>query len=128
MRNVKLNSREKKDQTVLRILLILIAIVIAKGIYNDSHHINQDYILMPLVLNLSALFCIIYSINAFTTGNIVYKWAATSIFSYIFLQVKRRTTKTDDEAIKFTIRLFGFFVLFLAAIAFIKEVVFFLVK
>jgi len=124
-RDIKLNSNEKKEQIILRSFLLFIAVIIFKGIYNQNCGIDQDYILWPLFLTVAGLFCLIYSINAFTTGNLVKRWASDYIFKFLFTLLKRNKLRTDDEASKLTTRLFGIFTLIISISLFVTEIIWF---
>lgn len=110
----KLRPIEKIEQDILRVILILDFTVIAKGIYNQSNNIDQDNILFPAFLILSILFCLIYTINSFTAGNLVKNWASTEIYTFIFNFIKNKKTITDENAQRLTTRIFGFFTLAIA--------------
>lgn len=123
--DTKLNSNEKKEQVVLRSLLLLIVLIVFKGIYNQNCGIDQDYILWPLFLTVTGLFCLIYSINAFTTGNLVKRWASDYIFKFMFTLLKRNKLRSDEEASKITTQLFGSFTLLIFISLFITGVIWF---
>lgn len=112
----KLSSIEKIEQDILRVILVLDFTVIAKGIYNQSNNIDQDRILFPAFLTLSILFCLIYTINSFTTGNLVKNWASTEIYTFIFNFIKNKKTISDENAQRLTTKIFGYFTLAIAVV------------
>ena len=79
-----LTSNEKILREILRSLGVIIISIILIGISNQNRGVNQDYILVPLVYTVAEIFCILYIINAFTTGNLVRRWANDSIRTSVF--------------------------------------------
>jgi uncharacterized membrane protein len=117
-KRVQLSRNEKRQQTILLIIFIGVILVIVKGILNQSNHIDQDHILFPIFLIQSCIFCIVYSVNAFTTGNLVRKWGSHALFNFISDQVKNnKQSITDERAEKITAKIFGVFTGILAALA-----------
>jgi hypothetical protein len=84
--------------------------------YNESNSINQNEILVPNFLILAFLFCLIYGIDAFTTGNVVQRWVNNQIFESVFNLVKSKKIISDEKAEVFTIKIFGTFMLGFAAL------------
>src|SRR5665647_3110811 len=115
----ELNAKEKTQRKILIVLIICIVLIIAQGIFNQSNNINQDAILYPAFLSLSVIFCTIYSINAFTSGNLVKNWSSPLIFTSIFNQIRSKNLMSDEKAAKITTKIFGFFTLILAVICII---------
>ncbi len=56
-----LTNNEKMLRNLLRLLLVLIIAVIAKGIFNQNSQVNQDGFLVPSMATLSQLFCGLYA-------------------------------------------------------------------
>ena len=107
----KLNSRELILQDILRVLLLLVILIVLKGMYNESNSINQNEILIPNFLIIAFLFCLIYGIDAFTTGNVVQRWVNNQIFESVFNLVKSKKIISDEKAEVFTTKIFGTFIL-----------------
>ena len=120
-----LNSKEKVLIEILRILLIFIAAILIKGMYNQSNHIDEDYFLVPAFCTLSEIFCLIYTFNAFTTGNLVRRWASTPIFTPLFHFIKSKNQLTDNKALNLTTKAFGIFTFIVFVIIIITEIIFY---
>lgn len=110
---------EKKLSKIVYVLLVFIFLILAKGLFNQHNNINQDKVLAPVFLILCIIFCIIYSANAFTTGNLVRNWSSPLIFMKIFNRIKKRNIMSDENAIKKTTFYFGYFTMNLALICII---------
>lgn len=110
---------EKKISKLVYILLVFIFLILIKGVFNQLNNINQDKVLAPVFLILCFIFCVIYSANAFTTGNLVRNWSSPLIFRSIFNKIKKRKIISDEIAIKKTTFYFGYFTLNLALICII---------
>jgi hypothetical protein len=110
---------EKKLSKIVYILLVFIFLILAKGMFNQYNNINQDKVLAPVFLILCIIFCVIYSANAFTTGNLVRNWSSPLIFMKIFNRIKKRNIISDEKAIKKTTFCFGYFTMNLALICII---------
>ena len=98
----------------MRIIIFSDISVILKGMYNQSNNIDQDYILIPIFLILSILFFSIYSINAFTSGNVVNNWANTNIFNYIYMYLAHNIGYSSVKARAYSIKAFGVFTFLIA--------------
>ena len=108
----KLSPVEKIAQKTLQILLLLFAIVMLKGFYNQEYKIDQNFILIPCVYGIGILFLLIYTINGFTSGNIVRNWIISNrlsgpVFHSILSIIKNCNKLTPDNAIIMTTRIFG---------------------
>lgn len=114
-----LNQKEEVQRKILFILLVSIFLIVIKGIYNQSNNINQDKVLTPAFLIASFSFCIIYSFNAFTTGNLVRNWSSYRIYNAIYNFLKNKKRMGDKEALRTTTKVFGFFTLGLAIVCII---------
>lgn len=109
----ELNKIEVKMRKVLLLIMITITLLVVKGILNDSNAVNQNIILAPTVLFLCIIFCTIYTLNAFTSGNLVRNWAHPLIFDFIFNQIKDKQLINIINATKTTTKIFGVFTLIL---------------
>lgn len=107
--NFKLNKIEEKMRKILLLIMITITLLVVKGIINDSNNVNQNYILAPIVLLLCIFFCVIYTINAFTSGNLVKNWSHPLVFKLIFEQIKNMKSIENKNATNITIKIFGIF-------------------
>ena len=108
----KLTPIERIAQKTLFILMILLIIVVLKGVYNQDHKINQDIILVPGMYGIGVLFLSIYSINGFTSGNIVRNWIISNrlsgpVFHSTFSIIKSRNKMTPNEALILTTKICG---------------------
>ena len=110
-----LTSNEKILREILRSLGIIIFSVILKGMFNQHNSIDQDHILVPIVCTAIELYCILYVINAFTTGNLVRRWASDAVLTsvYNFIQTKKQTS--DEKTLELTTKTFGIFMIALLA-------------
>ena len=122
----QLYSREIIWQDILRVLLLLIILIVLKGMYNESNNINQNNILVPNFLIIAFIFCIVYGVNAFTTGNVVKNWVNYQIFDIVFNFVKSRKMISDDKAMVVTTKIFGAFILGLGFLLFIMGFIYYL--
>ena len=108
----KLSPIEKIAQKTLLIFLLLFAIVWLKVIYNQESKIDQNFILIPCMYVIGILFLMIYTINSFTSGNIIRNWIIGNrlsgpVFHSILSIIKSRSKVTPDDAIVLTTRIFG---------------------
>ena len=94
--------------------------------YNESNNINKNNILAPNFLIISFIFCIVYGVNAFTTGNVVKNWVNYQIFDIVFNFVKSRKMISDDKAMVVTTKIFGAFILGLGFLLFIMGFIYYL--
>lgn len=121
----RLSPLEKIAQKMLLILLILLMIVILKGVYNQDHKISQDSILIPCMYVIGILFLSIYTINSFTSGNIVRNWIIGNrltgpVFHSVLSIIKKSNKLTPDNAIILTTKIFGTISLCITLILFYK--------
>lgn len=108
----KLTPIEKIAQKTLFILMISLMFVVLKGVYNQDHKINQDIILVSCMYGIGIIFFLIYSINGFTSGNIVRNWIISNrlsgpVFHSTFSIIKSRRKITPDEALILTTKIYG---------------------
>jgi len=120
-----LNRNEKILREVLRIILFVIFSAIIKGCFNQSNNIDEDNILVPIVSTASELFCMFYIANAFTSGNLVRRWANDSVFASVFNFIQTKKNTTDEKALKLTTKAFGIFAMFLLGITILWELDFY---
>ncbi len=120
-----LNKNEKTLREILRALLVIIFSIILKGILNDSNRIKQDFILVPLCASACEIFCILYIINAFTTGNLVRRWANDSVFASLFNFIQTKKNTTDEKTIKLTTKAFGVFAIIILIVTILWELNFY---
>ena len=104
----ELNKVEERMRKALLLIMITITMLVVKGILNDSNNVNQNEILAPAVLLLCITFCIIYTINAFTSGNLVKSWSHPRVFELIRKQIKKKSID-NENAINITTKIFGIF-------------------
>ena len=126
----KLSPIERIAQKTLLILLILLVVIMLKGIYNQEYKIDQNFILIPCMYGIGILFLIIYTINGFTTGNIVRNWIISNrlsgpVFHSILSIIKSRNKLTPDNAIILTTKIYGSFTLCAAIFLMYKSLHFF---
>ncbi len=104
-----LNKSEKIIRAILRALLLIIFLAIGKGCFNQSNTINEDIILVPIVSTARELFCLLYIINAFTTGNLVRRWANDEIRNWIYIFIQYKKQCSNKKATLITTKAFGLF-------------------
>ena len=120
MKNIfQLTPIEKITQKTLLILLLILAVVIIMGVYNQDNENDQNFILVPCMYVIGLLFLIIYTINGFTSGNIVRNWIIGNkltgpVFHSILTIIKSRNKMTPDNAIILTTKIFATFSMCLA--------------
>ena len=122
-----LTSNEKILREILRSLGLIIFSIIFKGILNQNRGIDQDYILVPLVSTVAEIFCILYIINAFTTGNLVRRWANDSIRTSVFNFIKNKKQTSDEKTLELTTKAFGIKMIAVLAVVIFWEVDFYFV-
>ena len=116
-----LTSNEKILREILRSLLLIIFSIILIGILNQNRGVNQDYILVPLVYTVAEIFCILYIINAFTTGNLVRRWANDSIRTEIFNYIQNKKQTSNENTMDLTTKVFGKFMIIVLGLAILSE-------
>jgi len=121
----ELNKKEKGLKKAFICLLFCITLIILKGIYNQTIGIDEDQVLFPLLLILTAIFSIIYSINAFENGNLVNNLRATYISNFIIFKLIKHYKMTYQNASKVTSKIFGFFTLFIFFYCILEAVFYF---
>ena len=120
-----LTSNEKILREILRSLLLIIFSVICIGILNQNIGIDKDYILVPLVSTVAEIFCILYIINAFTTGNLVRRWANDSIRTEVFNYIQNKKQTSDEKTLELTTKIFGLFMIAVLGLAILAELDFY---
>lgn len=106
-----LTNNEKMLRDLLRVLLVLIFAVIAKGIFNQNSQVNQDAFLVPSMATLSQLFCGLYAYNAFSTGNLARRWVNAALFAALFNLIQTTRKTSDERTLVLTTRAFGVFII-----------------
>ena len=102
-----LTFNEKILSKVLRSLILIIFSIIFQGILNQNRGIDQDYILVGLFSSVAEIFCILYIINAFTTGNLVRRWANDAIRTEVFNFIQNKKQTSDEKTLELTTKAFG---------------------
>ena len=102
-----LTFNEKILRKVLRSLILIIFSIIFQGILNQNRGIDQDYILVGLFSSVAEIFCILYTINAFTTGNLVRRWANDAIRTEVFNFIQNKKQTSDEKTLELTTKAFG---------------------
>jgi len=105
--NKEFNQTEKIEANVLRITGISLILIIAKGIYNDATNIDENFLLMPSMMVCAGVFSIVYFTNAFTSGNLVRRWAMQDVFNRIFFVLKKSGKISEEKALIMTTKIFG---------------------
>ena len=121
-----LTPNEKILREILRSLILIIFSIILIGISNQNRGVNQDYILVPLVSTVAEIFCILYIINAFTTGNLVRRWANDSIRTSVFNFIQNKKNTSDEKTLELTTKAFGMFMIAVLGLAILSELNFYL--
>ena len=104
-----LTKNEKVLREVLRVLLFIIVIVNLYGMYNQDKGINQDHFLVPVFCTAAEIFFMIYIFNAFTTGNLVRRWANDGILTFLFNLIKSKRSTSDEKTMELATKGFGIF-------------------
>ena len=94
----QLNAKEKKQEWLMLGFALAAFITIGIGVYTQTHQINKDYILIPLCMAMFGCYTLIYSINGFTSGNLVYKWTPFFIFQLIVFLIKTVASTAKEKA------------------------------
>ena len=114
--------KEKKLLWVMLIFFVLAMLTIGKGIYNQSHGINQDRFLIPVVLLFFAGTFLTFSYAAFK----LYKFVPDSftlIYPFIVMLIKHMTTLSEEECKNMATKVIGI-ILFVTSLAFIAFAIF----
>ena len=85
-----LNRYEKILREIFRILLLIIFLAIAIGCFNHSNNIDDDKILVPMIFTAGEMFCLLYIINAFSSGNLVRRWANDNLLLSVYNIIQKR--------------------------------------
>ena len=101
----ELDRKEKQQEYLLLTFAILSFLIIAKGVYNQYHNIDQDYILIPLITAIYGSYFLIYGINGFTKGNLIRKWTPFFVFNIVNFIIERTGFKRKDRSKIFTTKL-----------------------
>ena len=120
-----LTSNEKILREILRSLGVIIISIILIGISNQNRGVNQDYILVPLVYTVAEIFCILYIINAFTTGRLVRRWANDSIRIKVFNYIQNKKETSDEKTLELTTKVFGLFMIAVLGLEILTELNFY---
>lgn len=115
-----LTKKEQKLEWIILAIALLSFAIIGKGVYNETHSINQDYILLPILLLTYALFFSLLGSNAFFEGNVLRKW-----MPFLFLGIKQASSGSLTEkskSFKYA-KILGFVNLFIGGILFILAVI-----
>ena len=120
-----LNPNEKILREILRIILLVIFSATIKGCFNQSNNIDENYILVPIVSTASELFCMFYIANAFTSGNLVRRWANDSAFASLFNFIQPKKNTTDEKTVKLTTKAFGIFAIAILIVTILWELNFY---
>ena len=120
-----LTFNEKILRKVLRSLILIIFSIIFQGILNQNRGIDQDYILVGLFSSVAEIFCILYTINAFTTGNLVRRWANDAIRTEVFNFIQNKKQTSDEKTLELTTKTLGIFMIVILAGTILCEVDFY---
>ena len=103
----ELDPREKKQEWLLLTLTILFVLIIAMGVYFQTHNKDHDDILVPSFFITASCIFLVYAINAFEKGNLVKKGTPAYIFKPLLFFAKRLRVSTADKAEPFVIKFLG---------------------
>lgn len=103
-----LNRYEKILREIFRILLIIIFLTIAIGCFDQSNNIDDNKILVPIVSTAGEIFCILYIINAFTSGNLVRRWANDNLLLSIYNFMQKRGNYSYKRSMALTTKTLGY--------------------
>lgn len=106
-----LNRYEKILREIFRILLLIIFLAIAIGCFNHSNNIDNDKFLVPIVSTAGEIFCILYIINAFTSGNLVRRWANDNLLLSIYNFIQKRGNYSYKKSMALTTKTLGYSIL-----------------
>ena len=119
----ELDPKEKKQEWLLLILVILFCLTIVTGIYFQVQKKDHDNILVPLFFSLGGCCFLIYSINAFGKGNLVQKGTPAYIFKILFFLITKLTSSDAGHAKRSVIKLLGITSLIFSIASFITAII-----
>lgn len=67
-------TSERKLQGLLFILAVASFVIIGKGIYNQNHQIDQDFLLVPLLFGIYSFIFISLGWNSLKGGSLLLNW------------------------------------------------------
>jgi len=103
----QLDSNERKQEWLMLAFAVSGFLTVAKGVYNEYYHIDQDCILIPLLMTLFGGYFFIYGIKGLTKGNLTPKWTPFYIFQVIYFFTKTIGYTKPDKAKSFSTKLLG---------------------
>lgn len=108
------HSEKIQEKLILISAFTIILIFIKEIIFEGNNNDKQAKFFLLSVLLMGSVLCLIYTFNAFTTGNIVKKWSNHYLFDSINLKFKKKFRISDKKSTELTIKLFGTFTLILS--------------
>jgi peptidoglycan/LPS O-acetylase OafA/YrhL len=119
----ELDPKEKKQEWLLLSLFILFAFTVGKGVYNQTHHIDQDNILIPLFFFIGGSFFLLYGLNGLRKGNLIQKWTPAYLFNFLVFILNRIFSLPKEKGKSLVARILGMAGIIVAVVCYLTAIV-----
>jgi hypothetical protein len=113
-----LDSAEKRLEYILLFLFVLLAVVIATGVYFQAHGIDHDRLLIPVFFAICGTYFLLFGRNALSNGKLTAKWTPFYIFALLKFALTRLLSLPKEKAVAVTRKIIGGLALFVSAVCF----------
>lgn len=115
---VDLESAEKRLEYILLLLFVLLAVVIATGVYFQAHGIDHDRLLIPVFFTICGTYFLLFGRNALANGSLTAKWTPFYIYALLKFVFTRLLSLPNEKAVAITRKIIGGLALFVSAVCF----------
>lgn len=105
----RLSINERRLEWLLLILTVFSFIIIGKGVYNQDHNIDQDFLLLSLLSTTYFIIFMILGMNGLKKGNLLPKWTPFFMFQLIAKIIMKTTNVSEIKAEVITQKILGIF-------------------
>lgn len=113
-----LEPAEKRLEYILLFLFVLLAAVIATGVYFQAHGIDHDRLLIPIFFTVCGTYFLLFGCNALSNGNLTAKWTPFYIFALLKFALTRLLFLPKEKAVAVTRKIIGGLALLVSAVCY----------
>ena len=124
-----LDRDERMQEWIMLSFLAIFFLTMFSGLYTQTHNIDFDYILVPLLMFSAGCFYFINGLNGLSKGNLVLKYVPLGLPLLLQFILKKWFSVSPEKAHKSAVLSFGIlslligiFCLFLGVVSIVKDV------